>query len=123
MQQIQIAYKNSPDFLNRLLELKNYYEDNSLNQMVFNITWSGDVKNKLDTAIDKIEEIFPEAIYYGNEASGNIAAGEFSAGINVTCTIFDDKKSKVELVWVEKGTKVPSLNALWKLCENKKNLT
>ena len=122
MQQIQIAYKNSPDFLNRLLELKNYYEDNSLNQMVFNITWSGDVKNKLDTAIDKIEEIFPEAIYYGNEASGNIAAGEFSAGINVTCTIFDDKKSKVELVWVEKGTKVPSLNALWKLCENKKHL-
>lgn len=122
MQQLQIAYKNSPDFINRLLELKNYYEDNSLQQMVFSITWSGDVKNKLENVIDKIEEIFPECIYYGNEASGNIAAGDFSTGINVVCTIFENRESKVELVWVEKGTKVPSLNALWNLCKTKKHL-
>ena len=122
MQQIQIAYKNSPDFINRLLELKNYYEDNSLQQMVFSITWSGDVKNKLDNVIDKIDEIFPEAIYYGNESSGNICAGDFSNGINVVCTIFESKTTKAELLWVEKGTKIPSLNALWNVCKNKKHL-
>ena len=32
------------------------------------------------------------------------------------------RDSKAELVWVEKGTKVPNLNSLWSICNNKKNL-
>lgn len=124
MQQIQIAYKNSTDFINKLLQLKNYLEDNSLaeREVVFYITWSENVKGKLSACIDKIEEIFPKALYYGNEASGNIAAGEFSLGIHVTCLIFESKRSKIELVWVEKGTKIPTLNSLWNICLNKKDL-
>lgn len=122
MQQIQIPYKNSPDFLEKLLRLKNYYEDNSLEQIFFYVTWSGEVKGKLNTVIDKIEELFPDSLYFGNEASGNIANGEFSSGIHITCYIFENKTTKAELVWVEKGTKVPSLNALWNICKNKKHL-
>ena len=100
MQQIQIAYRNSTDFINKLLQLKNYLEDNSLaeREIIFYITWSENVKGKLPTCIDKIEEIFPKALYYGNEASGNIAAGEFSLGIHITCLIFESKRSKIELV-------------------------
>ena len=122
MQQIQIPYKNSPDFLIKLLQLKNYHEDNSLEQIFFYITWSGEVKGKLNTVIDKIEEIFPDSIYYGNESSGNIASGEFSSGIHISCYIFEKKSTKAELVWVEKGTKTPSLNALWNICKTKKHL-
>lgn len=124
MQQIQIAYRNSPDFINKLLQLKNYLEDNSLEdrEIVFYITWSDNVKGKLTVCIDKIEEIFPKALYYGNEASGNIDAGEFSLGIHVTCFIFESKRTKVDLVWIEKGTKNPTLNSLWNICINKKDL-
>ena len=124
MQQIQIAYRNSPDFISKLLQLKNYLEDNSLveNKVVFYITWSGNVKGKLPTCIDKIEEIFPDALYYGNEASGNIESGEFSLGINITCFIFESRRSKIDLIWIEKGTKVPSLNGLWNICIGKKDL-
>ena len=124
MQQIQIPYRNSPDFINKLLQLKNYYEDNSLDkkEILFYITWSGDVKGKLSTLIDKIEEIFPNAQYYGNEGSGNISSGEYSEGINVTGYIFECKSTKTDVIWIEKGTKVPSLNALWTICNNKKNL-
>ena len=124
MQQIQIPYKNSPDFLNKLLQLKNYYEDNSLDkkELLFYINWSGDVKGKLSTLIDKIEEIFPDAQYYGNEGSGNIVTGDYSSGINVTCYIFECQSTKADVIWVEKGTKTPSLNAVWNICNNKKNL-
>ena len=124
MQQIQIAYKNSPDFLNKLLQLKNYLEDNNLDEkgIIFHITWSGDIKGKLSTCVDKIEEIFPNSLYYGNEASGNIAAGEFSVGIHITCLIFESNRSKVDLIWIEKGTKMPTLNSLWNVCQNKKDL-
>ena len=124
MQQIQIAYKNSTDFINKLLQLRNYLEDNVLEEreIIFHITWSDNVKGKLPTCIDKIEEIFPNAMYYGNEASGNIAAGEFSLGIHITCSIFESKRSKIDLIWIEKGTKTPTLNSLWNICINKKDL-
>lgn len=122
MQQIQIPYKNSPDFINKLLQLRNYFEDNDLKQALFYVNWVGEVKNKLFTVCDKIEEIFPESIYYGNETSGNIASGELGFGINITVYLFESDKTKLDLVWVEKGSKVPTLQALWNVCKNKKNL-
>lgn len=48
--------------------------------------------------------------------------GAFTYGVNITCYIFEGKTTKTELVWVEKGTAVSSLEDLWRYCGQKNAL-
>lgn len=122
MKQIQICYDRHGDFSKHLAEIKSTYLNRSCGDVTFYITWTGDVLDDLDAAIRQIEELFPESDYYGNEASGGIAGGELTYGVIVTCCIYDEKSSRTELLWVEQGTQLSSLDDLWNYCRTKEGL-
>lgn len=94
----------------------------SFSNITFYITWTRKLRYEIEKAIKTIEEFFPDCVYYGNEASGSIAMGDFSSGINITCYAFEGKSTKTELVWVEKGKDISSLDDLWKYCNTKSDL-
>ena len=90
--------------------------------LLFYLTWTDNARTYVSDAISIIEKLFPEAIFYGNEASGNIENGNLSYGLVVTCTVFEGPDNKTELVWVEKGTATGSLSDLWDYCRSRKGL-
>lgn len=101
MRQFQIRYKNPADFNKKLASIKASCKEAQHGDILFYLSWSKDIKSELDFAISRIRSNFPDAIYYGNEASGNISDGRLSYGISVTCYAFEDESSQVELAWVE----------------------
>ena len=90
--------------------------------MLFYITWTKRVEQELTEVVSALEELFPDAIYYGNEASGSIVNGQFGAGMYLTCMILEDEDSRCELVWVEKDTTISTLEELWNDCKAKNGL-
>lgn len=117
MRQFQIRYKNPADFNKKLASIKASCKEAQHGDILFYLSWSKDIKSELDFAISRIRSNFPDAIYYGNEASGNISDGRLSYGISVTCYAFEDESSQVELAWVEEGSALSSLQDLWNYCK------
>ena len=122
MRNFQIQYSDSSDFAKQLESIKRICDSKSYSNIIFYLSWSKDIHVELDDAVSQIEHLFPDATYYGNEASGNIIEGELSYGINITCSILEGKTGTAELVWVEKGKELSSLQDLWKYCRTKKDL-
>ena len=86
------------------------------------MTWTYEARGDLKFIAECIEEVFPDAPYYGNEASGNIMNGLFVSGVVITCYVFDEPDTKACLLWVEEGTEIASLEDLWKLCSQEEGL-
>jgi len=122
MKQYQFLFDNKKSFNDKLCELKKEADSFIHGDMTFYITWMNDVKEDADIAFDLIEKTFPNAICYGNESSGNIHMGDIAYGVNITCYLFEEVSSKAELVWVEEGTDIKSLEDLWTYCRTKENL-
>lgn len=122
MKQYQIRYRNTASFKRMLAEVKASCGKTSHGDITFYVTWSGYPFKALDFVIETIESMFPNSIYYGNETTGNISVGELFYGINVTCYVFEKRSTKAELVWVEKGSELSSLQDLWNYCRTIKNL-
>ena len=105
-----------------LADVKMSCDKKSHGDIIFYITWSGHPFDALDFVISRIESLFPDSLYYGNETTGNISDGELFYGINVTCYVFEKKSTKVEMVWLDDESELSSLDDLWAYCNKKKNL-
>ena len=122
MKQIQILYDTEKALEEGLAQIRAACSQAPANQMLFYITWSMQSAHELAGLVCRLEKAFPEAIYYGNEASGSVAMGQFTTKINLTCLIPEQEDTRFELVWVEKNTEISSLDALWAYCKAKQGL-
>ena len=122
MRQYQISYMGEEKLNEQLDQIKSECETIPFSDIIFYLTWTNSIQSEIEAATKTIEKVFPDSVYYGNEASGNIAMGDITYGINITCYIFEGKTTKTELVWVEQGTELSSLDDLWDFCKNKKDL-
>jgi len=122
MKQYQFLYDNQDSFLEKLLEIKKESDSIVHGDMTFYITWMNDVQENADNAFNLIEKTFPNAICYGNESSGNINMGDIAYGVSITCYLFEEESSKTELVWIEQGKVIETLEDLWAYCRKKENL-
>lgn len=131
MKQIQIKYTCKTAFLDKLSELKVLCQQLNPSDMSFYINWSCESVDKIPVVTECIESMFPDALYYGNETSGNIADAKLHYGINIVCSVFEEPTSKLELLWV-KGPDFKGLptyrkektvvDSLWDYCKPKSRL-
>ena len=122
MKSFQISYDNVNSLKKQLSKIKTKYIPDYNDNIIFHITWTNPFSTQVKAITDCIELIFPGAVYCGNEGSGNISVGKFTDGISITCDIFDDANSKIELLWVEENTAFSSLKDLWIYCNKKESL-
>lgn len=122
MKAYQITFVSKENFEDRLTKILNENQSIPQERIFFFIRWTDDRNAELKTISRCLESIFPDSLYYGSEAAGNIVNGILSYGINITCFIFEDEDSKTELLWVENGTELGSLADLWKCLREKKGL-
>lgn len=121
MKQFQFPYHNQEDFLKELQHIKQQYAGGDASHtLLFYITWT-DEEPANDEIFRSIEELFPNADYYGNESSGIIVEGEIVFGICVTCFVFEED-CRTELAWVQEGGTIPNMESLWNYCRNKPGL-
>lgn len=122
MRQFQLAYENQEGLEKWLEDISQLCADHKCDQIIFNVAWMQVAETKLKMVTESIEKFFPDAMYYGNETSGNIHMGDLSYGINITGFIFDVTTSRTELLWIEKETEMASLADLWAYCNRQQNL-
>lgn len=122
MKQYQFLFENGKTALAHINQLKTDIASFEHGDTTFYITWMNDAKEDADYIAATLQDLFPESIVYGNEALGNIYNGSHKLGVNVTCYVFEDKSTKTELVWVEQGTEISSLEDLWAYCKTREDL-
>lgn len=124
MKQFHLRYTDEKNFLSDLDQIKAFCENGNHKDVSFFITWNTDYTALLSKAVDGIEKIFPDAIYYGNECAGSISDSESFTGVSVLCTVLEDPSSKMEMLWVDMRTEngPKSLMDLWEICKQKKDL-
>lgn len=122
MKSYQCNYESAENFEKFLNFIKS--ENNMVSQksIMFYIAWTYIAHEKVHEATHLIDNIFPDSIYYGNEASGNISAGKLHYGVTITCYIFESPDTKAELLWIEEGTEFSTLSDLWNYCRGVKGL-
>ena len=122
MKQFQLNFTNERDFRNKLVNIKKKIDGLSRSNLSIYVSWSKCDAKLVDKTTRIIEKVFPNEMYYGNETSGNIVNGELSLGVSVTVTIWQSTDVRIKFVWVEQGTKVASLEDLWRICNETPDL-
>lgn len=122
MRSFQFDFKNVKYFKKKLLDIREECSKLPCYSVSFYIVWTPAGRDKVAQATECIDELFPEAIYYGNEAAGSIQFGKMSYEITVTCNLFEDADTKMKMLWFEEGTKYWALEDLWKTCKAEKGL-
>ncbi len=121
MKQIQFCYENREVFNRRLTDIRELFRDDSVHyEFLFQIIWAR-TEGVIEDVFACIEEVFPDANYYGNESSGIIVDGEIAFGIYVTCYVFEGN-TRTELAWVQEDTTIPNLESLWNYCNGREGL-
>lgn len=98
MRQFQIAYKNDESFSNELERIKRWCTVNLAYTSLFRI-YSEDMDlDRVKHVCDMIDEIMPDALYFGCTTNANILNGELSKNkIVLSCTVFEYPTTKVEV--------------------------
>lgn len=124
MKQFLLKFDDDDKFLGELNRIKTFCDENKHGEVSFFITWTTDSKDTLGKVTEKIEQVFPDSFYYGNECSGSISNARLFFGISVLCTILEDSTSKMDFLWVDSNSDdgPRSLEDIWKICKSKENL-
>ncbi len=98
MKQFQFEVKNKTSLKNQLEKIKKFCEtilpSKVLFEMLTQLEDEADVKKITDT----IEEIMPDALYYGAQTAGSISGPELTHGSTlIICTVFEYITTKVDI--------------------------
>ncbi len=122
MKSYQLVYKDSKSFKTQLLNIKKECQALPCFSAGFYIVWVPEARETIPHVTDCIDEMFPDSIYYGNEAAGSIQKGKLTYEITVTLDIFEDADTKMKMLWFEEGSDLWQLDDLWKVCKKEKGL-
>ncbi len=99
MQQTQFSFKNVIELNDGLSRLREYYDTHSCYGMLIHIYTEILDSKSIKSAIDRIEDVLPEAVFVGCSSNGNILNGSFSGdSFAVTCTFFEYESTKVKVL-------------------------
>ncbi|MCQ2457321.1 MAG: HD domain-containing protein [Clostridia bacterium] len=118
----QMPYVNAGVFSRTLEDIRKKTAADRAGNVLFYITWIRNARDLVYEAAEQIGSCFPDAVWYGCEASGNIADGRLSYGVHVTCWVFEKPDTHTELIWVQENTAVASMYDLWRLCGTRSGL-
>lgn len=112
MKQFYLGYTNKTEFLEKLNHLKAWCEETGKEQVLFQIyseIMDRAVISEISTVID---EAWPNAVYVGCLANGNIVNGQFaSSQVMVVATAFEKRTSHVEVLQYEFTAETDELTA------------
>ncbi|MDO5434905.1 MAG: HD domain-containing protein [Clostridia bacterium] len=118
----QMPYENAGAFSRALEDIRKKDPAGRAGSVLFYITWVRNARDLVYEVAEQIGRVFPDAPWYGCEASGNIADGRLSYGVHVTCWAFEKPDTYAELVWLQEGTAISSMSDLWRLCGTRPGL-
>ena len=99
MKQIQFEYTDDASLRQELNRIDKWKINHRVSAMLFHVFSDILEADKIRHVCSLIEFALPEAYYVGCTTSGNVMDGRLNkAHITITCTIFDDPDSKVEVV-------------------------
>lgn len=99
MKQFNFQYQSTPSFVQELKAFR--AEQPEENHLLFGIYSDTLDREIVDEACNAIEQVFPEAEYYGCSTSGNIINSGFQHGISIVCTVFEYPSTRVLLLQYE----------------------
>ena len=99
MKQIQFEYIDDASLRQELNRIDKWKMNHRVSSMLFHVFADNLEADKIRHVCSLIEFALPEALYSGCTTSGNIMDGRLNKShITITCTIFDDPDTKVEVV-------------------------
>lgn len=97
MKQYEIIYQNEADFIKELEDLKQKCNTAGASNLMFQIFSEILEEAVINRLCQMIEQIFPEAPYFGCSTSGNLINCQLSGEIIVTATIFEYESSQFKI--------------------------
>lgn len=121
MKAYQFKFDNIGSFREQLEKFKS---SNRLPQdeLLFYIVWTHESRDSLKDITKNLQAVFPDSIYYGNESSGHVYKGKLEFEATITCYAFEDRDTKLKLIWVSEDSKFRNLSQLWKYIREEKGL-
>ena len=99
MKQIQFEYIDDASLRQELNRIDKWKLNHRVSSMLFHVFADNLEAEKIRHVCSLIEFALPEALYSGCTTSGNVMDGRLNMShITITCTIFDDPDTKVEVV-------------------------
>lgn len=99
MKQIQFEYIDDASLRQELNRIDKWKLNHRVSSMLFHVFADNLEADKIRHVCSLIEFALPEALYSGCTTSGNVMDGRLNKShITITCTIFDDPDTKVEVV-------------------------
>ena len=99
MKQLQFEYIEDASLKQELNRIDRWRENHRVSAILFHVFSDNLEAEKIRHVCSMIEFTLPDSLYTGCTTSGNVMDGRLNKShITVTCTIFDDPESKVEVI-------------------------
>ena len=99
MKQLQFEYIEDASLRQELNRIDRWRENHKVSAILFHVFSDSLEAEKIRHVCSMIEFTLPDSLYTGCTTSGNVMDGRLNKShITVTCTIFDDPESKVEVI-------------------------
>ncbi|MCR5200947.1 MAG: diguanylate cyclase [Saccharofermentans sp.] len=99
MKQIQFEYTEDATLRQELNRIDRWRENHRVTAILFHVFSDNLEAEKIRHVTSLIEFALPDALYVGCTTSGNVMDGRLNKShITITCTIFDDPATKVEVI-------------------------
>ena len=99
MRQFQFEYVNDTEFRKELTKIRQWCRAKVVSNVLFTIFTESMDRTLIDGICFAIDEMLPEALYFGCSTNGNIINGKKSeCPVGITCTIFEYPSTHLELL-------------------------
>lgn len=99
MKQIQFEYTDEASLRQELNRIDKWKMNHRVSAMIFHVFSDNLEADRIRHVCSMIEFTLPEAIYAGCTTAGNVMDGRLNKShITITCTVFDDPETKVEVI-------------------------
>lgn len=105
MKQFQFEYRDANHFNHEMARILRYVKDTQYSNIVFQIFTGRPEYSDIKPIVDSIEELFPDAYYYGGQSFGNIIEGRVSEYATlIVCSIYEYESTKIGHLYVDANT-------------------
>ena len=99
MKQLQFEYIEDASLRQELNRIDRWRENHRVSAILFHVFSDNLEAEKIRHVCSMIEFTLPDSLYTGCTTSGNVMDGRLNKShITITCTIFEDPESKVEVI-------------------------
>lgn len=113
MKQFQFEYENLKQFKNELIKIKQWQSSHIVSNMLFQVYSVIQRREVFIKMFAVIDEILPEAYYFGCSSNANILDGKMSdSDIVIICTVFEYPSTKVKVLQYDMSNPIETADKL-----------